>query len=99
MSGMVFLVPCTDLNDAQGPKESKMSKKSLQQVQKENTDRLMSLPGVVGTAIGEAGGKPCIKVFVTTKTAEIEKGVPRSLEGYPVVIEETGEFKALDQDS
>ena len=76
-----------------------MAAKSIQQAQEEHTDHLMSLPGVIGTAIGESDGKPCIKVFVTEKTAEIEKGVPDSLEGYPVVIEETGEFKALDQDS
>ncbi|MGH8004570.1 MAG: hypothetical protein ACRECJ_07590, partial [Limisphaerales bacterium] len=68
-------------------------------VQEEHTPHLMSLPGVVGTAIGESQGKPCIKVYVTQKTAEIEKGVPDSLEGYPVVIEVTGEFKALDEDS
>ncbi|HLG93944.1 MAG TPA: hypothetical protein VI546_03820 [candidate division Zixibacteria bacterium] len=76
-----------------------MPDKPIQQVQEEHTDYLMTLPGVVGTAIGESQGKPCIKVFVSQKTAEIEKGMPASLEGYPVVIEETGEFKALDQDS
>ena len=98
-SGLVFLVQCADLNDSKVPKESQMPGKTIQQVQEEHTDRLMSLPGVVGTAIGEADGKPCIKVFVNQKTTEIEKEVPDSLEGYPVVIEETGEFKALDQGS
>jgi len=97
--GLVVLVTCTNLNDSKVPKGNQMATKSIQQVQEEHTDRLMSLPGVVGTAIGEADGKPCIKVFVNQKTTEIEKEVPDSLEGYPVVIEETGEFKALDQDS
>ncbi|MCI0330753.1 MAG: hypothetical protein L0196_07360 [candidate division Zixibacteria bacterium] len=97
--GLATLAGCADVNDAQSPKESKMTGKTIEQVQEEHTEHLMSIPGVVGTAIGEADGKPCIKVFVTAKTAEIEKGVPKSLEGYPVVIEVTGEFKALDRDS
>ncbi len=97
--GLAPLVNCGGPNDAEAPKGNQMPTKPIQQVQEEHTDHLMSLPGVVGTAIGESQGKPCIKVFVTQKTAEIEKGVPKSLEGYPVVIEETGEFKALEQDS
>ncbi len=97
--GLALFINCTELNDTQASKENQMAAKSIQQVQEEHSEHLMSLPGVVGTAIGEADGKPCIKVFVTEKTAEIEKGVPDSLEGYPVVIEKTGEFKALDQDS
>ena len=90
---------CSELNDGHTPKETAMPAKTIKQVQEAHTEHLMSLRGVVGTAIGESEGKPCIKVFVTQKTAEIEKGVPKSLEGYPVVIEITGEFKALDQDS
>ena len=94
-----MLANCAGPNDARAPKGNQMPDKPIQQVQEEHTDYLMTLPGVVGTAIGESQGKPCIKVFVSQKTAEIEKGMPASLEGYPVVIEETGEFKALDQDS
>ena len=96
---LALWVGCSNLNDTHTPKESAMPAKTIEQVQEAHTEHLMSLPGVVGTAVGEVGGKPCIKVFVTEKTAEIEKGVPDSLEGYPVVVEETGEFKALDQDS
>lgn len=98
-AGLALWARCSDLNHNQVPKETKMSQKTIQQVQEAHTEHLMSIPGVVGTAIGEVGGKPCIKVLVSQKTAEIEKGVPDSLEGYPVVIEETGEFKAIDQDS
>ncbi|MCI0405697.1 MAG: hypothetical protein L0Z48_05485 [candidate division Zixibacteria bacterium] len=97
--GLALSVNCGGPNDAEAPKGNQMPNKSIQRVQEEHTDHLMSIPGVVGTAIGEADGRPCIKVLVSQKTAEIEKGVPKSLEGYPVVIEVTGEFKALDQDS
>ncbi len=97
--GLALLAGCSNLNDTNTPNETEMPAKTIEQVQEAHTDHLMSLPGVVGTAIGESEGKPCIKVFVSRKTAEIEKGVPKSLEGYPVVVEVTGEFKALDQDS
>jgi len=79
-----------------GCREESMPHKTIEQVQQEQTERLMSMEGVVGTGIGEFNGKPCIKVFVSQKTAELEKQIPDSLESFPVVIEETGEFEALD---
>ena len=84
---------CANQKQAQ---QNKMTNKTIEQVLKEHTDHLMSLPGVVGTAQGELDGKPCIKVFVVKKTPELTKQIPANLEGFPVIIEETGEFKALD---
>lgn len=94
----VALVGCvkTGVDDHEG--ENKMSSKTIEQVLKEHTDEWMSIPGVVGTAIGEFEGKPCIKIYVVEKTEELEKKFPASLEGYPLLLEETGEFKALDKD-
>ena len=62
----------------------------------EHTDSLMSLPGVVGTAQGECAGQPCIRVFVVKKTPDLLMHIPHALGGYQVVVQETGEFKALD---
>jgi hypothetical protein len=56
---------------------------------------IMSIPGVVGTAEGKCGGKPCIKVYVEKKTPELASRIPARIEGYPVEIEETGKLKAL----
>jgi hypothetical protein len=78
-------------------KESEMAKKPIAEVLKAHTEHLMSLPGVVGTAEGELNGKPCIKVLVAEKTDELSKKIPAELESYPVVVVETGEFKALDK--
>ena len=72
-----------------------MPQQSIEQVLEKHTDELMSIKGVVGTAIGECDGKPCIKVFVSKKTPELEKQIPSTLEGYRVSVEESGEFKAL----
>jgi hypothetical protein len=53
----------------------------------------MGRPGVSGTAIGERGGKPCLKVYVTD--ADGGRSVPKRVGGYPVVVETTGTFKRL----
>jgi len=82
-------------NDRGGEKE--MSAKTIQEVLKEHTDELMSLPGVVGTGQGLCDGRPCIKVFVIKKTQELEEKISGKLEGYPVRIEETGEIRALPE--
>ena len=76
--------------------EGGVQKKSIEAVQDEHTDALMAIPGVVGTAIGSCDGKPCIKVLVSKKSAELVKKIPSTLEGYPVQIDESGEFRRLD---
>ncbi len=58
----------------------------------------MKIPGVVGTAEGLSGSEPCIRVFVSKRTPEIGPSIPESIEGYPVVVEESGEFRALPDD-
>jgi hypothetical protein len=84
----------TEIRQEQKP----MQEKTIEAVLKEHTDNLMSLPGVVGTAHGLCDGKPCIKVFVREKTAILEEKIPPALEGYPVVVEETGEIQALPEE-
>lgn len=101
MALLVALVAgITSANDAaQSEKKGEpISKKSIETALDQHTDRLMSLPGVVGTAIGECNGKPCIQVLVLKKTPALSRRIPRTLEGFPVVVVETGEIRALDPD-
>jgi hypothetical protein len=77
------------------PQEQTVQKKPIEQVLKEHTDRLMSIEGVVGTAIGECQREPCIKVLVEEKTPVVEKRIPSSLDGWKVEIEEVGRVRAL----
>lgn len=86
--------PGAEAEQGEGP----MEKKPIEDVLKEHTDSLMSLPGVVGTAQGECSGQPCIKVFVVKETFDLLKQIPREIAGYTVEVEETGEFKSLDPD-
>jgi hypothetical protein len=56
----------------------------------------MRIPGVVGTGIGLCGDTPCIKVLVVQSTDALQKAIPDSLQGYRVIIEETGVVRAQD---
>jgi len=76
--------------------EASMAEKTIEAVLKQHTNWLMSVPGVVGTAIGECEGRPCIKVLVLKRTQELMKKIPPALEGFPVAVEETGEIRRLD---
>jgi hypothetical protein len=57
------------------------------------TSKVMGRPGVTGTAIGEEGGKPCLKVYLSDKGAA--ESLPASVAGFRVVIEVTGPFRRL----
>ena len=73
-------------------------KRPIGQVLQEHTDMLMSIPGVVGTAQGKNAGQPSIRILVVKKTSQLTKQIPSTIEGYSVVIQETGTIRALDQD-
>ena len=67
--------------------------RAIEEVLDANRTALMATPGVVGVGIGQADGRPCIKVFVEN-ISDAAARVPSSLEGYAVVIEVTGFFMA-----
>ena len=59
---------------------------------------LLAIKGVAGVYVGllDDGKTACLKVMVVAKTAEIEKAVPKTIGGFPVIIEVTGEIKPLE---
>lgn len=69
-------------------------RKPIKQVLKNHTPELMALPGVIGTAESSSDGKSCLMVMVLARTPEIERRIPKQLDGYPVRIEVTGEIRA-----
>jgi hypothetical protein len=73
---------------------SRQAARPIEEVLREQTDRLMAVPGVVGTALGLWGGKPCIKVYVEADASEVAPKIPGTLGGYPVRVEKTGEIRA-----
>jgi len=79
-------------------KGQSMPERTIEQVLKDNTDQWMAIPGVEGTAIGLFEGKPSIKIFASSNPQELRVKIPSNIEGYPVIIEEMGEFRALEQE-
>ena len=61
-----------------------------------HADSLMALPGVVGVAQGESDGKPAITLLVLRRPSDLEARLPRVLDGFPVVVVESGEIRAQD---
>ena len=76
-----------------GREQSPMPRRTIEEALKAHTDRLMSIPGVVGTAQGLCEGRPCIKVFVAKKTPELLRQIPAAADSYPITVEESGEFR------
>ncbi len=75
-----------------------MAESPIAKVKARHERELLALPNVNGVGIGERGGKPVIKVFVTEQVPEstlaAHERVPVSLEGYEVDVEELGVIEA-----
>jgi hypothetical protein len=77
----------------------------VRQTLKKHRERIMALKNVVGVGIGretpskERESQPCIVVYVKKKMppSALDPGdcISHDLDGIPVRVEETGEFRAL----
>ena len=65
----------------------------LEAAHRELTKRVMDKPGVTGTAIGESGSKPCLKVYVIDE--EARRALPKRIGGFRVIIEMSGAFEGF----
>jgi hypothetical protein len=77
--------------------ESPSPRRDINAVLAAHDRQLLDLPAVVGVYVGVlADGKtPCLKVMLARPTPETERKIPRDIEGYPVVIEISGEIRPL----
>ncbi len=100
-SGMLLvcgsIISCANDTGENGEQDKHMVQKPIEEVLKEHTNRLMSIPGVLGTAQSLCEGQSCIKVYVIKNTPELEQRIPGILGGYPVVIQDTGTVRALPE--
>ena len=72
------------------------SARTIDSVKEAHVKELVAIPGVVGVYVGELEDhSPCIGVMVEKKTPEIEQRVPKSIDGFPVRIDETGLIKPM----
>jgi len=74
-----------------------MVSKNIEQVIKERVDKFMAIPGVFGVGEGMSHGEQCIMVFVQDKKSDSLKVLPDNIEGYSLVIEESGEFLSREK--
>ena len=72
-------------------------RRDINTVLADHDQQLLTLPGVVGVYVGllEDDKTPCLKVMLVRKDRKFERSLPRSIEGYPVVAEVTGEIKPM----
>lgn len=68
---------------------------SIQEVKKQNEERLLKLAGVISVGIGlDQSGQPAIIIGLDAANPETEARLPTELGGYPVVIKILGPIKA-----
>lgn len=61
-----------------------------------HVSELMAIPDVAGVAVGALDdGTPCILVLIVRESKEIERRVPREIEGHPVRTFVSGEIKPM----
>jgi hypothetical protein len=87
---------CSQRDTTRQKKGTTMHDDTIEQVQEQHTPDWMTIPGVVGTAIGQSKGKPCILILTGSNTEQIRKKIPATVDGYPVLVQYTGEIRALD---
>ena len=72
-----------------------MPKKTIQDALNSHVGELLTIPGVVGAAIGETDRELCIRVYLSEDSAALRSQIPETIEGFPVVGLYTGEIDAL----
>jgi hypothetical protein len=79
-----------------GQKES-MAQKDINAVLKDHDKELLAIPGVVGVYVSllPDDKTSCLKVMVIKETEDLKRRIPKSIEGYPVLIEESGVIRPL----
>ena len=75
-----------------------MTRKDINAVLKDHDTDLLTMSGVVGVFVGllPDDKTPCLKVIVIKETEDLKRRIPRFIEGYPVLIEESGVIRPLN---
>jgi hypothetical protein len=85
------LIACQPKSQPAGDEPPRMS---IAEALHTHTDSLMAIPGVVGVGEGRRAGAPAVQVLVVRRTPELERRLPKALEGFPVDVVETGVIEA-----
>jgi len=77
--------------------QKSMTQRDINTVLKDHDEELLAVPGIVGVYIGlfPDDKTPCLKVMVVKESEDLKRRIPKSIEGYPVLIEESGVIRPL----
>ena len=97
---ILFSIACSAATEGgvnQTGQQESMTQKDINAVLKDHDKELLAIPGVVGVYVGLLPDEktPCLKVMVVEETQELKERIPKALEGYPVLIEESGVIRPL----
>jgi hypothetical protein len=98
--GVTALLAVACASCPRGAPKAAQPMRDIDAVLKDHASELMKVPGVVGVYVGQLDDRktPCLKVMVVKKTPELARVVPSKLEGYPVVLEESGVIRPMRED-
>lgn len=90
---IALLASMTATVHAAPPPDGPPGLKRAIEAQEAHTNSLLAIPGVVGTAVGlRTDGEPVVKIY--TESANVA-GLPKKLDGIPVLVQVTGKIVAL----
>ncbi len=100
LSSMLFSITCSaamqsPVNPAE--QQQSMTQKDINAVLRDHDKELLAIPGVVGVYVGllPDDKTPCLKVMVVKESEDLKRRIPKFIEGYPVLIEESGVIRPL----
>ncbi len=67
--------------------------RTIENVLQDYSGQWMKIAGVVGTAIGEYQGKPCILILTSVSDQEVQPHFPAEIEGFLVIIQNVGHIE------
>lgn len=91
---LILVVSCQpDMAQATSPSP----KRDINAVLAAHDKELLAIPDVVGVYVGTLEDRRtlCLKIVLARQNPEAERKIPRTIEGYPVITEVTGEIRPL----
>src|SRR5437867_2049226 len=98
LAGAVCVAVAAGCQKPMANRNSSAPRRDINAVLADHDKRLMAIPGVVGVYVGLLPDQktPCLKIMLATKDAKLERSFPRTIGGYTVVTEVTGEIRPLN---
>jgi len=87
---LVLAGGCSQKSTSNQQEQTAMPSPSIEEVLESHKDSLMAVPGVEGVGQALCEDTPCIRIYASRQTPEIDEQVPDSIEGYAVDVEMTG---------